>query len=201
MPKLPRIRLTKSPLVALLYLAALTGCVSAPTTSRPIATPAPSYTSSYSDRLPCVDRIGRCFDATIGGKAVVVIAEKAEFESLKAMLKTLNSNVRDVYWKVLEPVDGKVALDVVTRANAMGAELVGAPQEEPDVTVYALDGQNLESETEQVARKDVRVNGQPVVTQQETLTQDFLPSGRYAFAVKHIGVKNWDRKWVFLTVR
>lgn len=179
----------------------LTACTTNPTTVRASATPAPSYTSSYSDRLPCVDRIGRCFDATIGGKAVVVIASRTEFESLKATLKTLNSNVRDVYWKVLEPVDGKVALDVVTQANALGAELVGGPQEEPDVTVYALDGQNLDSETEQVARKDVRVNGQPVVTQQETLTQDYLPPGRYAFAVKHIGVKNWDRKWVFLTVR
>lgn len=162
--------------------------------------PAPSYASGYFQRLPCVDRIGRCFDATIGGKAVEVIAEKAEFEQLKALLQTLNDNVRDVYWVVREPVQGQVALDVVTRPNAMGLPLVGEEREEPDVTVYALDGQDLDSKAELVARQDVRVNGQPVVTQQETLTQDFLPPGRYAFAIKFLGRKNWDRKWVFLSV-
>jgi len=82
----------------------------------------------------------------------------------------------------------------------MGLPLVGEEREEPDVTVYALDGQDLDSKPELVARQDVRVNGQPVVTQQETLTQDFLPPGRYAFAIKYLGRKNWDRKWVFLSV-
>ena len=77
---------------------------------------------------------------------------------------------------------------------------MGDEREEPDVTVYALDGQNLESEPELAADPSVRVNGQPVVTRQETLTQDFLPPGRYAFAIKYLGRGNWDRKWVFLTV-
>lgn len=162
--------------------------------------PAPSYASGYFDRAPCVDRIGRCFDATIGGKPVQVIADKAEYTKLKALLEELNDNVREVYWIVREPVDGKVALDVLTRPNAMGLPHVGEEKEEPDVTVYGLDGQDLESEPEMVARQDVRVNGQPVVTQQETLTQDFLPPGRYVIAIKYLGRRNWDRKWVFLTV-
>jgi len=161
--------------------------------------PAPSY-ASFSERLPCVHRLGRCFDATVGGKPVEVIADKAEFDRLKTLLQSLNDNVRDVYWIVREPVSGNVALDVVTRPNAMGLPLVGEEKEEPDVTIYALDGQNLESEPELVANQSVRVNGQPVVTQQETLTQDFLPPGRYAFAIKYLGRNNWDRKWVFLTV-
>lgn len=161
--------------------------------------PPPSY-ASFSERLPCVHRIGRCFDATIGGKPVQVIAEKAEFENLQALLRQLNNNVRDVYWIVREPVSGELALQVATRANTLGLPLVGEEREEPDVTVYALDGQDLESESELVAQHSVRVNGQPVVTQQETLTQDFLPPGRYAFAIKYLGRKNWDRKWVFLTV-
>lgn len=161
--------------------------------------PPPSY-ASFSERLPCVHRIGRCFDATIGGKPVEVIADKAEFEKLKVLLQALNSNVRDVHWIVREPVLGALALEVETRANALGLPLVGDEKEEPDVTVYALDGQDLESESELVAQQSVRVNGQPVVTQQETLTQDFLPPGRYAFAIKYLGRKNWDRKWVFLTV-
>lgn len=162
--------------------------------------PAPSYARGYFDRIPCVDRIGRCFDATIGGKAVQVIADKAEYEKLKALLAELNDNVREVYWIVREPVDGKVALDVLTRPNAMGLPHVGEEKEEPDVTIYGLDGQDLESETEMVAQQSVRVNGQPVVTQQETLTQDFLPPGRYVIAIKYLGRKNWDRKRVFLTV-
>ena len=161
--------------------------------------PPPSY-ASFSERLPCVHRIGRCFDATIGGKPVEVIADKAEFDKLKALLQTLNSNVRDVHWVVREPVPGAQALDVTTRATALGLPHVGDEKEEPDVIVYALDGQDLESESELVANSSVRINGQPVVTQQETLTQDFLPPGRYAFAIKYLGRKNWDRKWVFLTV-
>lgn len=162
--------------------------------------PAPSYARGYFDRIPCVDRIGRCFDATIGGKAVQVIADKAEYEKLKALLAELNDNVREVYWIVREPVDGKVALDVLTRPNAMGLPHVGEEKEEPDVTIYGLDGQDLESETEMVAQQSVRINGQPVVTQQETLMQDFLPPGRYVIAIKYLGRKNWDRKRVFLTV-
>lgn len=161
--------------------------------------PPPSY-ASFSERLPCVHRIGRCFDATIGGKPVEVIADKAEFDTLKALLQTLNSNVRDVHWIVREPVPGARALDVATRATALGLPHVGHEKEEPDVIVYALDSQDLESESELVANSSVRINGQPVVTQQETLTQDFLPPGRYAFAIKYLGRKNWDRKWVFLTV-
>ncbi|WP_462388965.1 hypothetical protein [Acidovorax sp. Q11] len=161
--------------------------------------PPPSY-ASFSERLPCVHRIGRCFDATIGGKPVEVIADKAEFDKLKALLQTLNSNVRDVHWVVRDPVPGAQALDVATRATPLGLPHVGDEKEEPDVIVYALDGQDLESESELVANSSVRINGQPVVTQQETLTQDFLPPGRYAFAIKYLGRKNWDRKWVFLTV-
>lgn len=161
--------------------------------------PPPSY-ASFFDRLPCVQRIGRCFDATIGGAPVEVIADQAEFEKLKTLLQTLNRNVRDVHWIVRQPVAGSLALEVETRANAFGLPHVGDEKEEPDVTVYALDGQDLESKPELVADQSVRVNGQAVVTQQETLTQDFLPPGRYAFAIKYLGQKNWDRKWVFLTV-
>ncbi|MDZ7865871.1 MAG: hypothetical protein U5N23_24230 [Acidovorax sp.] len=188
MSRLPPVRWT---------LALVAGLVVAPVFAQ---VPAPSYVSGYFDRAPCVDRIGRCFDATIGGKPVQVIADKAEYTQLKALLKELNDNVREVYWIVREPVDGKVALDVLTRPNAMGLPHVGEEKEEPDVTVYELDDQGLESETEMVAQQSVRINGQPVVTQQETLTQDFLPPGRYVIAIKYLGRRNWDRKWVFLTV-
>ena len=125
--------------------------------------PPPSY-ASFFDRLPCVQRIGRCFDATIGGAPVEVIADQAEFEKLKTLLQTLNRNVRDVHWIVRQPVAGSLALEVETRANAFGLPHVGDEKEEPDVTVYALDGQDLESKPELVADQSVRVNGQAVVT-------------------------------------
>ena len=180
-------------------MLALAGVATALALPAAAQVPPPSY-AIFSERLPCVHRIGRCFDATIGGKPVEVIADKAEFDKIKALLQTLNSNVRDVHWIVREPVPGAQALDVATRATVLGLPHVGDEKEEPDVIVYALDGQDLESESELVANSSVRINGQPVVTQQETLTQDFLPPGRYAFAIKYLGRKNWDRKWAFLTV-
>lgn len=175
-------------------------CLAGNAASALAQTPAPSYAPGYFDRLPCVDRIGRCFDATVGGHTVEVIADKAEYERLRTELQRLNRNVRETYWIVRSPVSGDKALDVITRPNAVGLPHVGEEREEPDVTVYALDGQDLPSETEVVANESVRVNGQPVLTRQETLTEDFLPPGRYAFAIKYLGRKNWDRKWVFLTV-
>lgn len=181
------------------FLALLAAVVAVSALPAAAQVPPPAY-ASYSERLPCVHRIGRCFDATIGGKPVQVIADREEFEQLQTLLRSLNRNVRDVHWIVREPIPGDRALDVETRANAAGLPHVGEEKEEPDVTVYALDGQDLESEPELVADSSVRVNGQPVVTRQETLTQDFLPAGRYAFAIKYLGRGNWDRKWVFLTV-
>lgn len=147
MPDFAASRFTQHVALVLLSSTTLAGCVSAPVATRSSVVPPPSYATGYFDRSPCGDRIGRCFDATIGGKAVSVIALKADFDALKVQLATLNSNVRDVYWRVLEPVDGKVALDVVTTPNATGVELVGEAKEEADVTVYALDDQDLDSKT------------------------------------------------------
>jgi hypothetical protein len=163
--------------------------------------PAPNYVTNYSEKLPCVSRIGRCFDATIGGKPVSVIADKAQFENLKHQLKELNDNVHDVYWVVDGTVEGSVALEVETTPNALGAKPVGPAIDSPDVTVYELDDQGLESKSEFVSNDSVKINGQPIVTKQETLTQDYLPPGRYVFAIKHRGQFNWDRKWVMVTVK
>lgn len=194
-----RARTRVAAVCSVLFAAALAGCAQVPRNAG--ATPAPSYASGYFDRAPCVDRIGRCFDATIGGQPVEVIATREEFERLRTQLRALNGGVRDVYWIVRRPLGRAAALDVETVANDFGRAYVGEPREEADVTVYALDGQDLESETEHVASPDVRIGGRPAVVQQETLTQDTLPPGRYAFAIKYLGRANWDRKWVFLTVQ
>lgn len=175
----------------------VSGCASAGSSD----IPAPSYVNNFSVKLPCVSRIGRCFDATIGGKPVSVITDKAQFENLKQQLNDLNNNVRDVYWVVKDAVEGSVALEVETTANALGATQVGPAIDTPDITVFELDNQGLESESELVSNDSVKINGQPIVTRQETLTQDYLPPGRYVFAIKHRGQFNWDRKWVMVTVK
>jgi hypothetical protein len=185
------------PIIALFSLVLL--CSGAIASSDTI--PAPNYASGYSEKLPCVNRIGRCFDVSIGGLPVSVISEKTQFTKLNAEIKALNSNVRDVYWIVNEPVDGNLALDVVATVNTKGLAHIGTEKDKPDVTVYELDDQGLESEPELVSNSSVRINGQAVITQQETLTQDFLPPGRYVFSIKYLGKLNWDRKWVFLTVK
>lgn len=182
-----------------MVVAVLAGCAQVPRSGG--ATPPPAYASGYFDRAPCADRIGRCFGATIGGQPVEVIATREEFERLRAQLRALNGGVRDVYWTVRRPLGSAEALDVKTFANDFGRAYVGEPREEADVTVYALDGQDLDSETEHVASPDVRIGGRPAVVQQETLTQDTLPPGRYAFAIKYLGRANWDRKWVLLSVK
>ena len=180
-------------------LIAMSGCLTSGVRQAG-PTPAPDY-ANYSDRLPCVDRIGRCFDATIDGKVARVVPTKVEFEALNKKLKALNKNIREVYWVIDAPVPGKIALDVDVEPNAVGKIKLGESKEEPDITVYALDGQDLESTTELKANESVRVNGQAIVTKQDTLTDNHLPPGRYVLSVKYIGVENWDRKWILITVK
>lgn len=162
--------------------------------------PPPTY-AEYFDRLPCVKRVGRCFDAAIGGQPVEVIAEQTRFSRLRQQISGLNSNVRDVYWEVRNPIGGEAAMRISTRSNEFGLPHLGEAAEEADVTVYPLDGQAIASRTEQIAESSVRVNRRAVVTEQAVATNNALLPGRYVFAVKHIGELNWDRKWILVMVR
>lgn len=53
--------------------------------------PPPVY-APYTDQLPCTNRIGRCFDATIGGYPVIAIADKARHEQLTRMARESSRN-------------------------------------------------------------------------------------------------------------
>jgi hypothetical protein len=163
-------------------------------------TPPPSY-ASYFDKLPCVGRIGRCFDATIGGRAVTVIGDKARHERLTQEARQANDRVRDIYWEVPVPVDGANALDVVVRPNAFGLPHVGEVKTDPEVKIYPLDDQELDSKPELVAQDSVRINGNAAITKQDTLTQNTLPKGRYVIAITYRGTLNWDRKQVLIHVQ
>lgn len=162
--------------------------------------PEPSY-ADYSEKMPCVNRVGRCFDAMIGGQPVVVIEEKSEHDKLIASFPATTAQVRRVYWHLAHPVSGKKALDIYTQPNIFGIDSVGKEEDEPDVSVFPLDGQKLKSEMDSSTVTDARSRRQAVVTQQETLTEDHLPPGRYIFSIKFVGTKNWDRKWIFVQVR
>jgi len=165
-----------------------------------LTVPPPAY-AAYSEKLPCVSRIGRCFDASIGGQPVLAIAGKARHEQISRMAHDANVQVRDVFWEVAEPVSGEMALDVQVGSNDIGRQHVGKAQVDPEVTIYMLDKQALQSETLLEEQSRVRINGQPVVTQQNILTQDHLPAGRYVFHIRYQGQHNWDRKLVIVTVK
>lgn len=172
----------------------LGGCVTTP------PAPPPTY-ASFSARSPCFPYSGRCFDATIDGQPVTVIADQARHESITAFARKVSHRIGSVYWERTQPVDGRRVFEVDIRPNALGRNVIGTPIEEAELIVFELDGQQLQSKTEQVARKDVRVNGQPVITQQETLTQDDLPPGRYILSIGYRGQEGRDTKRVFVTVR
>ena len=184
--------------VLFVVLAILGGLLGACTAAR--INPPPSY-ARYSERLPCVERIGRCFDAAIGGQPVSAIATQERQQLITAEAKRANQSVRDVYWEVLQPVDGNKVFDIEVKANALGKSEVGELTEDLTLTIYPLDGQALRSESELAASRNVRVQGQPVVTQQNTLKQEFLPPGRYVITLKYVGEKNWERKHIFLNVK
>jgi hypothetical protein len=159
--------------------------------------------NAQKTRAPsCSDRIGRCFEAQIGGYWATAIADVGEFETLRQLLQATGERVGDVYWSVDEPLTKTSALDVFVRTNDMGRDFLGALRiEEPDVTIFSLDDQWLDVIPEMVPSRTVFVNDSPMMLLQDILAQDYLPPGRYALAIEFHGKKNWDRKWVFIKVR
>jgi hypothetical protein len=176
---------------------ALCGCVatvpSQPGTkaSRAVATPE-----------SCSDRIGRCFEVRVGGHWAAAIADVGEFESLRRLLESRGERPRDMFWSIDETLTAKSALDVIAEANANGKDFLGDLKDgEPDVTIVSLDDQWLDVIPEIVPSPNVFVNDSPMMVQQDTLAQNFLPPGRYALMIDYHGRKNWDRKWVFIKVK
>jgi Protein of unknown function (DUF3617) len=162
--------------------------------------PDPSY-GNFSKALPCVNRIGRCFDATIAGIKVTVIKEKTRQESLLRDAKTKNNRVRTLYWELTQEVDGNKVLDITTMPNAFGLASVGEQQDSPDITITPLQEQTLASKATVSEANNVNIGGQSAVTQQETLQQNYLPPGEYVLSIRYNGKENWDRKEVLVKVK
>jgi hypothetical protein len=164
-------------------------------------TPPPNY-ADFDSTLPCMMRIGRCFDATIAGQPVQVIANEARQRQILAQAQAANNRVRDLYWEVAKPVDGDKVFDIQVSANNIGRDVIGKPVGPPEITVYPLSKQKLASTPTMVARDDVRIHNNPTVTQVNQLNQDFLPPGRYVLAIRYRGSHHdWERKFVLVTVR
>lgn len=162
--------------------------------------PPPTY-ASYSKGNPCMGRIGRCFDATIGSLPVVAIAEKAQYEHIAKTVRKINRNMDDVYWQIGKTIDGVSALDIEVAPNALGASGVGEAAKNPKITIYPLDGQVLKSESRLEESHNVRIEGQSAVTRQKALKQNYLPAGRYVLEIRYLGEHGWDRKRILVTVK
>lgn len=165
-----------------------------------IPTPPPSY-ASYSHTSPCMDRSGRCFDATIGGQPVVVISDKERSLELTRLAEKSNKKIRsEIYWEVLEPVDAKRALEIKVSPNDFGMQEVGKPRGKLQFSIYPLDGQRLKTTPTIAQSKSVFIGGSPVSVLEHRLAQNSLPAGRYILTIRYTGEHNTDRKSVFLTV-
>jgi hypothetical protein len=174
----------------------MTGCALMKT-----PTPAPSY-APYSERHPCSSwRIGRCFDATIGGEPVAVIADEERQKRIQIKAKNAANRATGIYWEVIEPVDGHRALEVSVSSNEFGRALVGEPDGNIELVIVPLDNQQVKSKAETVASSNVFVNGQAAMRQQNTLTQDSLPPGGYIMFITYPGAQHWDRKTVYFRVK
>jgi hypothetical protein len=185
--------------VTVATLGVLFGCVP---TGRTSGVKLETTKQAVAEESRCGDRIGRCFDAQVGGHWASVIGDLGEFEALRRLLESRGERVRDVFWVVDEPLSKTSALDVVIQVNSHGKAFLGSLKDsEADVTIHSLDDQWLDVVPEIMPSPNVFVNGMPMLVQQDTLAQDFLPPGRYALMVDYHGANNWDRKWIFIKVR
>ncbi|MCB1914975.1 MAG: hypothetical protein KDG52_04545 [Rhodocyclaceae bacterium] len=156
--------------------------------------PPPSY-ARYNEYLPCANRIGRCFDLHIGGAEVQVIEDERRQKTLAADLGKVSYEIRDVYWELTEPVPTERAFEVELAAAGDGEEVLGGEREPAQVSVWSL-AAGPRSESAAIAREKAMlsftVGAGPAPT---------LAAGPYVFEVRYIGVRDWDRKFVLVTVR
>lgn len=179
----------------LLTALAASGCSTVP------PTPPPSY-ADYFARLPCVDRIGRCFDASIGGQSVIPIPDKARHDQITQAAQASNPEVRsEIHWELPQPVTGEGALQIRVGPNTLGMKEVGPPKSGPQLMLYPLDHQSLSSQRKVSRSSNVLVEGKPVMSVQNQLAQKRLPPGRYVISIRYRGQANWDQKFVLVEVK
>ena len=156
--------------------------------------PPPSY-ARYNEYLPCANRIGRCFELQIAGAEVEVIEDEARQKALAADIARISYQITDVYWELPKPVPAAHAFEVSLAPAGDGEDVLGAEREPAQISVWSL-AAGERSESAAIAQEKAMlttVAGAPPATA--------LPPGRYVFEVRYIGARDWDRKFVLLTIR
>lgn len=135
---------------------------------------------------------GYYFDAKINNRPVVKIDEKT-LERLEGF-----SRANMVHWMVKEKVHGD--LDVTVDNNSISHEFIGdvVTDDEPEIYVYALGNQHLDSTEETSHSKDTYVSGSAATKTDNVMTSNTLPAGAYVISIKTWGSENWDRKYIYV---
>ncbi|MCB1889901.1 MAG: hypothetical protein KDH20_20010 [Rhodocyclaceae bacterium] len=162
--------------------------------------PPPSY-ARYNEYLPCSTRIGRCFDLIVAGQTVEVIEEEERQKALGSMASQASYEIRDLYWQIPQPIDGGKALSLEVKPAGDGDKILGGQRGDPALTVWALSEverpEPASGESAYSARRKVDV----VATKLDLGGRTRLEPGRYVYEVRYLGQLDWDRKFVYLTVR
>ncbi|MCB1907242.1 MAG: hypothetical protein KDH15_07720 [Rhodocyclaceae bacterium] len=157
--------------------------------------PPPSY-ARYNAYLPCANRIGRCFELRIGGAEVRVIEDEARQKALAADIGKVSYEIKDVYWELAEPVPVARAFEVELAAIGDGEDVLGGEREPAQISVWSL-AAGPRSESAAIAQEQAVLK----TTAGATPATASLAAGRYVFEVRYIGTRDWDRKFVLLTIR
>ena len=162
--------------------------------------PPPSY-ARYNEYLPCSTRIGRCFDLTIAGQPVEVIEEESRQQALGSMATQASYEIRDLYWLIAEPIDGARAFELALKPAGDGSKVLGAQRGEPALTVWSLQSVERPAEPAGDAAYSARRKDDVIASKLDLSGRKHLEAGRYVFEVRYLGQLDWDRKFVYLTVK
>lgn len=162
--------------------------------------PPPSY-ARYNEYLPCSTRIGRCFDLSIAGQPVEVIEEESRQQALGSMVTQASYEIRDLYWLLAEPIDGARAFELALKPAGEGTKVLGPQRGDPALTVWSLKSVERPAAPAGDAAYSARRNDDVVASKLDLTGRTHLETGRYVFEVRYLGQLDWDRKFVYLTVR
>ncbi len=162
--------------------------------------PPPSY-ARYNEYLPCSTRIGRCFDLVVAGQAVEVIEEETRQKALGSMAAQASYEIRDLYWQIPAPIDGDKALALELKPAGDGDKVLGAQRGAPALTIWSLTDVDPPETGDGNSAYSARRKAGVMASKLDLSGRSRLDPGRYIYEVRYLGQLDWDRKFVYLTVR
>ena len=136
---------------------------------------------------------GYYFDVQINGFDAVAMKGKDSIHSLQEFPR-----YSSVQWMIDYELSGD--LYVEARNNDISYKFIGSvgSDNDLDVTIYPLEGQDLSTREGSITSKDVSINGKHTKSDVDVMTNRHLPAGDYVISVKTHGSDNWDRKFIFV---